>query len=82
MPTVLGLDGLRIAIYPNDHRPAHIHAVGRGCEAVFDLNCLAGPIELRENYGFSRREIRRLLGVLTERLNQLCRAWEQIHGIG
>jgi Domain of unknown function (DUF4160) len=81
VPTVLGPDGLRIVIYPNDHRPAHVHAVERGCEAAFDLNCLAGPVEFRENYGLSRREIKRLHGVLTERLRQLCRAWERIHGI-
>jgi hypothetical protein len=81
VPTVLGFDGLRVVIYPNDHRPAHIHAVGRGCEAVFHLNCPAGPADLRENYGFSRREIRHILGVLTNHLDELCRAWGQIHGI-
>ena len=81
MPTVLGFEGLRVAIYPNDHRPAHIHAVGRGCEGVFHLNCPAGPADLWENYGFSRREIRNILGVLTNHLDELCRAWEQIHGI-
>ena len=32
-----------VVIYPNDHRPAHIHAVGRGFEAVFNLTCPAGP---------------------------------------
>ena len=81
MPTVLRFDGLRVVIYPNDHRPAHVHAIGPGCEAVFDLNCPAGPVELRENYGFSRREIRRLPGVLMDHLDELCRAWEQIQGI-
>src|SRR3546814_10225859 len=25
MPTVLRIDGLRVVIYPNDHRPAHVH---------------------------------------------------------
>src|SRR6266436_5006272 len=49
MPTVLRLNGLRLIVYPNDHRPAHVHVIGRGCEAVFDLNCPAGPVELREN---------------------------------
>jgi hypothetical protein len=48
---------------------------------VFDLNCPAGPVELRENYGFSRREIRHMLAVTMDHLNELCRAWEQIHGI-
>jgi len=80
MPTVLRFDGLRVVIYPNDHRPAHVHVIGRGCEAVFNLNCPAGPVELRENYGFSRREITRIQGVLTEHLEELCRAWEGIHG--
>ncbi|MCY4396412.1 MAG: DUF4160 domain-containing protein [Rhodospirillaceae bacterium] len=38
MPTVLRLDGLRVVIYPNDHRPAHVHVVGGDGEAVFDLH--------------------------------------------
>jgi hypothetical protein len=59
----------------------HVHVIGHGCEAVFGLNYSAGPVELRENYGFSRREIRHISGVLTEHLDELCRAWEQIHGI-
>jgi hypothetical protein len=80
MPTVLRFDGLRVVIYPNDHRPTHVHVIGRGCEAVFNLNSPAGPVELRENYGFSRREITRIQGVLTEHLEELCRTWEGIHG--
>jgi len=81
MPTVLRFDGLRAVVYPNDHRPAHVHVIGRGCEAVFDLNCLAGPVELRENYGFSRREISKIEAALSQHLKELCRAWERIHGI-
>ena len=81
MPTVLTFDGLRVVIYPNDHRPAHVHVIGRGCETVFHLNCGAGPAELRENYGFSRREIKQVLDVLRHYSEELCRAWEQIHGI-
>lgn len=80
MPTVLRFEGLRVAVYPNDHRPVHVHVIGRGCEVVFNLNCPAGPVEARENYRFSRREIKRLAGVLMENLAQLCVAWETIHG--
>ncbi|MBA4152583.1 MAG: hypothetical protein C0509_08480, partial [Acinetobacter sp.] len=39
MPTVLRWGGLRVAIYPNDHRPAHVHVIGAGREAVFRLCC-------------------------------------------
>jgi hypothetical protein len=80
VPTVLRFDGLRVVIYPNDHRPAHVHVIGRGCEAVFYLNGLAGPVEIRENYGFSRREIGHIERTLGNYLGALCRAWEKIHG--
>ena len=77
----MGFDGLRIVVYPNDHRPAHVHVIGRGCEAVFNLNCPAGPVGLRENYRFSRRESSRIRNGLKAHLEELCRAWEHIHGI-
>jgi hypothetical protein len=81
VPAVLRFDGLRVVIYPNDHRLAHVHVIGAGHESVFDLNCPLGPVELRENYGFSRSEIRHITGVLTDHLDELCLAWERIHGI-
>jgi Domain of unknown function (DUF4160) len=80
MPTVFKFDGLRIVIYPNDHRPSHVHVIGRGREAVFILNCPCGPMELRENYRFSRAELARIGEDLTENLDTLCKAWEEIHG--
>lgn len=63
MPTVLRIDGLRVVIYPNDHRPAHAHVIGREGEAVFILHCPDGPPELRESYRFSRPEVARIRSV-------------------
>jgi hypothetical protein len=80
MPTVLRFDGLRVTIYPNDHRPAHVHVIGAGSEAVFDLRCPHGPPELRENYGFARRDVTRIAADLAAHLAELCHAWERIHG--
>jgi hypothetical protein len=80
MPTVLTIFGLRVVIYPNDHRPAHVHVLGNGCEAVFNLHCPSGPPELRENYGFSQRELGRIAGALAQKLGELCIEWKQIHG--
>jgi hypothetical protein len=60
MPTVLRIGGLRVVIYPNDHRPAHVHVIGNGCEATFFLNCPDGPPELRENFGFKLAELNRI----------------------
>lgn len=80
MPTVLRLAGLRVVIYPNDHRPAHVHIVGNGHEAIFQLNCPEGPASLRENFGFAQRELTAIQKVLGEHIPQLCLAWEEIHG--
>lgn len=78
MPTILIIDGLAVRIYPNDHRPAHVHVIGNGCEAVFILR--AGTPELKENYGFGPREVRRIEARLSERMDELLAAWERIHG--
>ena len=81
VPTVLRFGGLRVAIYPNDHRPAHVHVIGSDGEAVFSLGCPNGPVELRENYGFRSGQISKIETALTEYLGDLCHAWEEIHGI-
>ena len=80
MPSVTTLFGNRVAIYPNDHRPAHVHVVGSGKEAVFFLHCPEGPPELRENEGFSRSDIRRLKAALNDEIETLCNKWYEIHG--
>jgi hypothetical protein len=81
MPTVLRLANLRVVIYPNDHRPAHVHVIGNGCESVFRLNCPHGRVALRENYGFGRLELTRIEQKLNMQVSELCREWEKIHGI-
>jgi len=81
MPTVLRFGSFRVVIYPNDHRPAHVHVVGSDHEAVFALNCPDGPITIRENYGCSTRELSRIAQNLLENLLGLCEAWRRMHGI-
>jgi len=81
MPTVDRIDGFRVVIYPNDHRPAHVHVIGPGVASVWNLHCPSGPPELRENYGFSRAAIARIRTALNDRLAVLCEEWRKIHGI-
>lgn len=80
MPTVLRFAGLRVVIYPNDHRPAHVHVIGDGCEAVFELHCPSGPVVVRENYGFRRQQLTRIVLQLSAHRDKLCQEWERIHG--
>lgn len=80
MPTVLRLNGLRVVIYPDDHRPAHVHVIGADGEAVFILNCPDGPPELRGSYGFNSKEVGRIQSDLVSHIFVLCQKWSEIHG--
>jgi len=80
MPTILRLKGLRVVIYPGDHRPSHVHVIGAKGEAVFNLNCPHGPVKLRGAYGLARPEAARIGRELGGHLGSLCSDWSRIHG--
>jgi hypothetical protein len=80
MPTVLRIGKMRVVIYPNDHRPAHVHVIGPHGEAVFDLHCPQGPPELRESMGFALHELNKIVDHLQHALASLCGQWSSIHG--
>jgi hypothetical protein len=80
MPTVLRLGRLRVVIYPNDHRPPHVHVLGAGTEAIFILGCPDGPPTLRGSHGFTTAELNRIEEGLAANLVALCAEWERIHG--
>ena len=80
MPTILRISGLRIVIYPTDHRPSHVHVIGADSEAVFILNCPDGPPESRENYGFKRTDLSAITAALIKALTAICQQWSSIHG--
>lgn len=68
------------AFFPADHRLAHVHAIGHGGEAAFNLRCPKGPSELRETYRLPKAEIAGLRKVVASQLKVLCEAWEAVHG--
>ena len=80
MPTILRFGSYRVAVYTNDHRPAHVHVIGAGCEAVFHLHCPDGPPELREALGLTAQELNRIAARLQADLGMLCRTWRKTHG--
>ncbi|MGA7341309.1 MAG: DUF4160 domain-containing protein [Terracidiphilus sp.] len=71
---------MRIVVYPNDHRPAHVHVIGPAHEAVFELNGAEETATVRENYGFARRDLDRIERRLLENLARLLGEWDSIHG--
>ena len=51
-----------------------------GCEAVFNLSGEQGGPELRENYGFDSKALKRIWAELQGNQAHLIRQWEVIHG--
>ena len=82
MPVVFRFDGFRVIIYPNDHRPAHVHVQGAGVEAVFILDCPEGPPRLRESFGLKRFDVGYVIKALTAELAMLCAEWSSVHERG
>lgn len=80
MPTIHRFNSVRVVVYPNDHRPAHVHLVGDGAEAVISLNCPDGPVTLRENFGFSQQQLTVLKRQIELALTMFCEKWSEIHG--
>jgi len=80
MHTVLRIGALRVVIWPNDHRPAHVHVKGAEGEAVFHLHCPGGPPELRESYGFRLAELNGIQEAVGTAITALCAEWSRIHG--
>lgn len=70
-PTVLRVGNLRIVIYFRDHQPPHVHVIGPGQEAVFEienLRCIS-------SYGFSFQMLRRIQEYLKPRRSALVEFW-------
>lgn len=77
---VLRIGGLRVVIWPNGHRPAHVHIKGGASEAVFNLCCPDGRPELRVSHGFGLADLNRIEDASTAAIAALCAEWRKIHG--
>ncbi len=72
-PAIFHIGNTRIVIYPHDHQPPHVHVIGPGAEAKFDLEtfrCLM-------NRGFDRATVSRFRKFLKERQETLLEAWHE-----
>jgi hypothetical protein len=79
MVTVFRAGGLRVVIFVNDHRPAHVHVFGDG-EAKIDLRGVDGAPVLVWTDRMNRAEVRRTMKIVAEQQAFLIERWEFIHG--
>lgn len=76
MPTLLIERGFRVVMYYNDHHPPHVHVKRSGNEARIQLN----PIEVMDNYGYNRQELKTILEIIQQNHQMLLEAWTGYYG--
>ena len=69
---------IRLVIYSNDHIPVHVHAISPEHEAKFSVG--GGLVTLMENYGFQKRELRKIEAEITSSVDEIYAEWRRIHG--
>lgn len=73
MPTLFILFGFRFFFWSNEHAPIHIHISKNEAEANFNIE----TIELVENYGFKRNELRMIESILEENRDIIIARWKE-----
>lgn len=79
MVTVYRAHGLRIVIFVDDHKPAHVHVFGDG-EAKINLTGADDAPELLSATSMTRADIRRAMRIVKEQQAFLLERWSEIHG--
>ena len=74
MPTVHGQDGFRLMIYPNDHRPAHVHCIKAGAAVLIEIETLT----VRKNYGMPANEIHNAVRLVEANAAKLMTEWRKV----
>jgi len=63
-------------MYYNDHRPPHVHVKRAGNEARVQLD----PVDVMDNYGYSRSEIKLVLEIVGKHQAMLMETWRSYYG--
>lgn len=77
MVMVVREGGFRIAIYPADHLPPHVHVYGDG---EVRIALLTNGIELLSSRGTSIADTRKALVLVWRHREALLAVWRRLHG--
>lgn len=77
MPTLLRSGPYRLFVYSADRdEPPHVHVERDHCEAKIWLT----PVLFERSYGFSRKELSTIMGVVEEHQQHLLEQWHGFFG--
>lgn len=74
MPTLFILFGFRFFFWSNEHEPIHVH-ISKG-DATAKYNVLT--LELIENYGFKKNELRMIESIIEENQEIIIDRWNDV----
>lgn len=80
MPKVWAQDGFKFYVYPNDHKPSHIHIKKAGKEIVINIGDTNTKPNVREIRGMDLKDMSKALRITAERQEFLLIEWRRIHG--
>ena len=69
----------RVAIFSNDHAPAHVHVIGAGGEAKVQLVGPDAPTVIRHR-GLDAADLRRIVTEIVAEMPKLLQWWLELHG--
>jgi len=78
MVTVYREGGFRFAIYRGDHEPAHVHVMKDG-EVIVNLVGADGKPEVRNAYGTSKADVRKVVRIVAARQAEFLAKWQEMH---
>lgn len=79
MVTVYREAGFRIAIYLEDHEPAHVHVYGDG-EMKINLMSPNGRPQVVDFTKMRAGDVRKALRIVTDQQAMLLEKWKEFHG--
>ena len=74
MPTVLRIKGYRFFFFSREENRKHIHVYSGNGEAKF---WILPEIELANNFGYSRQELKNIENIIEENYDYISRAWDE-----
>ena len=75
MSTIDEFNGVKIRVNPRDHYPPHIHIVGNGGSARFNIDSM----EWMESLGFTRSDLKAIEEVIHRRIDEIWDEWRRGH---
>ncbi len=82
MPNLLRVGNFRLVIFPNDHEPPHVHAIGPGWDVKIALGngeeIKPRLLEIKGNAKLP--DLRKALIAVDRRATELWSTWRDLHG--